>query len=456
MKLPVVSILIPTYNHERFIGHAIESALAQSDDYPAELLDIVLVDDGSTDATPEIVARYADRIRAIRKPNGGTLSTVDRLLQEARGELSCCLSGDDAWLPGKIRRQAEVFARRPWVSLVYGDSAIIDERGAVQHPSYYGQHPALPRAIGDIRGPLLEQNFVCAPTTIWRTSLHDRFRPFEPPVVWEDWWMWINAAEQGETLYVPTADVLYRVHGGNASAGLDALAQTRYIARELPFRRWLLHGLDHTGIPYGDVLRAFQAFEWHVQECAAAGVGSPGELVPVGPVELEAAREHLRRAAEETDPAARVRLLLRALACDPGAHAARADLGAALALAALSLPPLDVRNRVIAAQASELAREPDLLAAYAEAFGEHDDVTLLVDARGWSLQRIEDELVPAAAAAGLGDGGADVLVDHAARPWPRERLAGVLTVEPGTALVAGAPQLVDTAALRDLHVRPAA
>ncbi len=95
--------------------------------------------------------------------------------------------------------------------------------------------------------------------------------------------MWINAAETGETLYVPTSDVLYRVHGGNSSAGLEHDAQKRYIARELPYRRWLLNGVDHRGIPYGDVLRAWQAFEWHVRECEAAGLGASSELVPVEP-----------------------------------------------------------------------------------------------------------------------------------------------------------------------------
>src|SRR5579871_5272230 len=94
-EIPLVSVLMPVYNHERFIVQAIESALAQAADYPPERFEIVLVNDGSTDGTAELIRPFEDRIRAIHKPNGGVLSTVNRLLEEARGELICFLAGDD-------------------------------------------------------------------------------------------------------------------------------------------------------------------------------------------------------------------------------------------------------------------------------------------------------------------------------------------------------------------------
>lgn len=458
-ELPLVSVLMPVYNHERFVVEAIESALAQGLGYPPELLDIVLVDDGSTDATPELVAPYADRIRAIRKPNGGALSTVNRLLEEARGELVCFLAGDDFWRPGKVARQARAMAERPWVTLSYGDSAIVDGDGRVEHESYYELH-GLTRAVGDIRGPLLEKNFVCAPTAMVRASLRERFWPIGPPAVWEDWWMWWHAAEEGEALYIPGADVCYRSHGANMSAGLDAAEQQRFTARELPFRRWLLCETDHAGIPYGDVLEAWRAFEWHAHSCAAAGLGTFEELVPVGAAERAASAVALAHAqaradlsgrsdlAGPADPAGLVRSLVRALAWDPYCAPARAALDPALQAAARAAPALVTNRSVVLALATEIVREPGLLGSFVEAFGGDDEVMLLVDARGWSAERLADELVPLAAELGILDTGPEVVVIDDGRAWPRERLCAVLSRDAGTAEAFGARQATDTSSLQ--------
>jgi glycosyltransferase involved in cell wall biosynthesis len=442
---PLVSVLMPVYNHERFVVEAIESALAQGLDHPPERLDVVLVDDGSTDATPGLVERYADRIRVIHKPNGGALSTVNRLLQEARGELICFLAGDDCWRPGKVARQARAMAQRPWIALSYGDCAIVDGDGRVEHESYYELH-GLPRAVGDIRGPLLEKNFVCAPTAMVRAELRERFAPIGPPAVWEDWWMWWHAAEAGEALYIPGADVCYRTHGANMSAGLDAVEQQRFTARELPFRRWLLSDTDHGGIPYGDVLDAWRAFEWHAHACADAGLGSFEELVPVGPAERASAAAALAEIA--ADPADRVRNLLRALACDPQCVAARVALGSALEAAALAAPALVTTKGIVLALAGELVRDPGLLGSFVEAFAADDEVVLIVDARGWSAERLGDELVPLAAELGILDGGPEVVVLDDGRAWPRERLSAVLTRDAGIAEALGGPRAMDASSLR--------
>jgi glycosyltransferase involved in cell wall biosynthesis len=447
--LPLVSVLMPVYNHERFVVEAIHSALEQGRDYPPERLDIVLVDDGSTDATPTLIEPYGDRIRAIRKPNGGVLSTVNRLLEEARGELICFLAGDDCWRPGKVARQAGAMAARPWVSISYGDAAMVDGEGRVEHPSYYELH-GLTRAVGDIRGPLLEKNFVCAPTAMIRASPRERFWPIGPPAAWEDWWMWWHAAEAGEALYIPGADVCYRTHGANMSAGLDAERRQRFTATELPFRRWLLCEPDHTGIPYGDVLDAWRAFEWHAHECVAAGLGSFEELVPIGERERAAGAAALAAVpAVHDDPAGCVRGLLRTLAWDPHCVPARAALEGAMAEAERAAPALSTSRSVVLALATELVRDPRLLAAFVEAFDEHDEVVLIADARGWSAERVATEIVPLAEELGVLDAGPEVVVLDDGRGWPRARLRAVLTTDAGTAEALGGPQATDASSLRE-------
>src|SRR5882724_5067565 len=100
MTTPLVSVLIDTYNHERFIEEAIQSVLSQ--DFPAAEREILVVDDGSTDCTPQILAKYASQIRILRKPNGGQASAFNLGIPECQGELIAFLDGDDWWAPNKL------------------------------------------------------------------------------------------------------------------------------------------------------------------------------------------------------------------------------------------------------------------------------------------------------------------------------------------------------------------
>lgn len=110
------SVLIDTYNHERFIEQAIVSALEQ--DFPASDREIIVVDDGSTDRTPEIVKEFAPQVRLLRKENGGQASAFNAGIPECRGEIIAFLDGDDWWAPGKLRRVSEVLAAESRVGLV--------------------------------------------------------------------------------------------------------------------------------------------------------------------------------------------------------------------------------------------------------------------------------------------------------------------------------------------------
>lgn len=100
MTRPLVSILIDTYNHERYIEQAVVSAIEQ--DFPASEYEIVVVDDGSTDRTPKIVLKFAPRVRLLRKENGGQASAFNAGLREVRGEIVAFLDGDDWFASQKI------------------------------------------------------------------------------------------------------------------------------------------------------------------------------------------------------------------------------------------------------------------------------------------------------------------------------------------------------------------
>ncbi|QQS12085.1 MAG: glycosyltransferase family 2 protein [Rhodospirillales bacterium] len=125
---PLVTALINTYNYGRFLPLAIDSVLAQT--YPD--IEIVVVDDGSTDDTPEVLARYGDRLRAIRTENGGQAHAFNTGFAAAGGELLMLLDADDLWLPTKVERMVALAAARPEAALLYHQFVNVEANGASQ------------------------------------------------------------------------------------------------------------------------------------------------------------------------------------------------------------------------------------------------------------------------------------------------------------------------------------
>jgi glycosyltransferase involved in cell wall biosynthesis len=111
-----VSVLIDTYNHEAFIERAIASVLEQ--DMPMDDVEILVVDDGSTDRTPELVRRFEPRVRFLRKPNGGQASAFNFGFAQTQGKILATLDGDDWWAREKLRRVLETLEANPDVGIV--------------------------------------------------------------------------------------------------------------------------------------------------------------------------------------------------------------------------------------------------------------------------------------------------------------------------------------------------
>jgi glycosyltransferase involved in cell wall biosynthesis len=117
----MVSTVITSYNKAPYLAEAIDSALAQ--DYPHQ--EILVIDDGSTDSTPEVAGAYKDQIRYIWQENRGPSGAKNRGILEARGEFIAFLDGDDRWRPGKLTKQIECCHRNPAAALIYTDRLVI-------------------------------------------------------------------------------------------------------------------------------------------------------------------------------------------------------------------------------------------------------------------------------------------------------------------------------------------
>ena len=116
MAKPFVSVLIDTYNQERFIEDAIVSVLEQ--DFPASDREILVVDDGSTDRTPDIIRKFEPHVRLMRKENGGQASAFNFGIPQAQGEIVAFLDGDDWWARNKLTRVVQAMATDPLPGIV--------------------------------------------------------------------------------------------------------------------------------------------------------------------------------------------------------------------------------------------------------------------------------------------------------------------------------------------------
>lgn len=130
MAKPRVSILIDTYNHEKFIEKAVRSVLEQ--DISLDDAEILVVDDGSTDRTLEILKTFEPRIRILRKTNGGQASAFNFAIPQCSGEIVALLDGDDWWAKDKLRHVLAAFESYPSVGAVGHGCLMVDAEGNLQ------------------------------------------------------------------------------------------------------------------------------------------------------------------------------------------------------------------------------------------------------------------------------------------------------------------------------------
>jgi len=215
MGRPYISALIDTYNHERFIAQAIESVLAQ--DFPASEMEIVVVDDGSTDSTGTIVQNYAPRVRYLRKANGGQASAFNAGVREASGEIVAFLDGDDWWVKEKLRVVVETFEKNPNVGAVGHGLYEVDEAGVrrftnVPDRTYRNALRTLEEGVAfrELR------SFLGTSRLAIRKSVLDRVLPLPLEMVIEaDEFLAAVAVAHGGALVLDQPLTCYRLHSGN-------------------------------------------------------------------------------------------------------------------------------------------------------------------------------------------------------------------------------------------------
>jgi len=209
-----VSVLIDTYNHERFIEKAINSVLEQ--DFPAAQREIIVVDDGSTDRTPEIVQRFEPTLRYIRKENGGQASAFNAGIPECRGQIIAFLDGDDYWLPGKLSRVTEVLSKNPAVGFVGHaiKESLPDGQERISAPAKDEKFRI--QSLDSAKLFRLRKSFLGTSRMTMRAEIARGILPAPEALVFEaDEYLFTLAAVMSEVVILKEPLTCYVIHGSN-------------------------------------------------------------------------------------------------------------------------------------------------------------------------------------------------------------------------------------------------
>ena len=222
MKSPTISAVVTVYNAEEYIGQSLNAILSQT--RPPE--EVVVVNDGSIDGTPDELERFRGDIRVVRQPNGGHPNALNRGFAEARGDYLAKCDADDIWEPNKLARQVAELETYPEIDIAFSAARIFG-----QSVGRWGMPAEDDSSVGVLDRhrfgrTLYRVNVICPSSTLIRRGLYERLGPFAEHLAAEDYDYWMRALRAGAVFhYDPATLVGHRRHKRNVSS--DQLAMSR-------------------------------------------------------------------------------------------------------------------------------------------------------------------------------------------------------------------------------------
>jgi len=215
---PFYSIVIPVYNAELYIAEAINSALSQI----GVTAEVIVVNDGSTDRTLEVVAGYGEKIRVVSQSNRGISAARDSGVLAAKGNLIAFLDSDDIWSPNKLLVQSEKV--RLGYKLVYSNRINFGNIGDLPEI----QSDAVQMYEGDLWEKLLSGNMITTSSVVIERDLYHETGGFKEGLRYcEDWDLWLRCAEAHPIGYCPEPLVKYRLSNNSLSSSYVYMAEKR-------------------------------------------------------------------------------------------------------------------------------------------------------------------------------------------------------------------------------------
>jgi glycosyltransferase involved in cell wall biosynthesis len=220
---PLISVIIPSYNSASWVVQSIESALSQT----YSNIEVIVVDDGSTDDTRERLAPLDGRIRYFYQANGGVSRARNRGIKEARGDLIAFLDADDLWLPEKLAKQWECLRANPEAAVVHTDTYQMHEPGGTRAYLYVNRE----RFTGPCSIEFFWGNRVHTSTVLVTRASLERIGQFDEEIRWpstEDLDLWLRIGQHYPFAFVNEPLVIYRHHATNGSLNLRVMMENEY------------------------------------------------------------------------------------------------------------------------------------------------------------------------------------------------------------------------------------
>ena len=241
---PAVSVIISAYNGERYIRQALERALAQTfGDF-----EVLVIDDGSIDASAAIAQEFAardPRVECIRQANMGLVGARNTAIRHARGRYFALFDCDDLWMPEHLQRAVAALEADPHLVLAYVDVRFVDEDGRLIR-SFLGEGEQDVPPADPFAAILLQHEHVPCPTAVLRRSAVERVGGFDDRynnLGCEDRDMWLRLARVGKVRRIRHHGADYRVHGASMSRNAERMLKARHLLvermREFPEGRRL-------------------------------------------------------------------------------------------------------------------------------------------------------------------------------------------------------------------------
>jgi glycosyltransferase involved in cell wall biosynthesis len=225
MTVASVSAVVPAYNAELYVAETLEAILSQT--RPPD--EVIVVDDGSTDGTPDELARFRGEIRVVRQANQGTAGALTTGFELARCTYAAGCAADDIWEATKLERQVAALVTHPEIDVAFTGARVF---GAVDRPfaEYVGGTPPPPGLVVDrpsFARSLYRANMICASSGLVRLSLQRRLGPFAE--LTEDYDLWLRALRAGAVFfYDPVELVRYRRHDKNVSLNASGMYEATH------------------------------------------------------------------------------------------------------------------------------------------------------------------------------------------------------------------------------------
>jgi glycosyltransferase involved in cell wall biosynthesis len=224
---PLVSVVLPVYNRAGWVARAVESVLGQTH----ANLELLAVDDGSTDGTRRVLEGFGPRVRVLEQAHSGAEAARNLGLKHARGEFVAFIDSDDVWYEDRLSRQLPLFEREE-VGLVFGNAALVDYRQATPLRLKRTFFDSVRPSRGRVTRELARGCFVPFSSVLVRRGLLAAAGGFTPGRIAADYLKWVELSVAWEFDYVEAPVFEYAIHPGGISHNLVETLQDRIEAFE--------------------------------------------------------------------------------------------------------------------------------------------------------------------------------------------------------------------------------